>query len=231
MKRLTHYLVTRIIRTILAILCRVDAAELAKLPRQGPYMIIVNHVNFLEVPLLYAWLQPRIVHSLVKEETWNNPFLAFLANTWHAIPLKRGTADFAAFGAAEQVFKDGGILIMAPEGTRTGNGVLKKAHGGAALLAWYNRVPVYPLAHTGGEHFYHNLRRLRRTTFRFIAGDPVMVSADPSQKLDSGLRRQLTDELMGRLAILLPEEQRGFYLEQAAKTPQLLEIINRTEHA
>lgn len=226
MRWLVHGVVTGFVKTALRILCRVDASALAGLPRSGPYLVVINHVNFLEVPLVYTFLQPRRLYSLVKAETWRNPLLGFLANTWHAIPLQRGVTDFRALNAAGSVFKAGHMLVMAPEGTRSGTGVLKKAHGGAALLAFQHRVPVYPLAHTGGERFRSNLRRLRRTPFTFHLGQPFMVRAIEDQPMTSALRQQLTTEIMGQLATLLPPEQRGVYADQVGRQPSLLEFIH-----
>lgn len=222
MRVLVHNLVTQLIKFILSVICRVDASALEGLPAEGPYMVIINHVNFLEVPMVYTYFQPRKVYSLVKEETWKNPVLGFLADTWHAIPLRRGVADFAAFSAAEQVFKNGNLLVMAPEGTRTGNGVLRKAHGGAALLAWHHGIPVYPVAHTGGEQFHERFRKLKRTPFTFHVGEPFIVCPPEGASLDAAARRQVTSEMMGRLARLLPSEQRGEYREQAEAPPESL---------
>ncbi len=225
MRRAIHCAVTAVIKALLRLLCKVDASALELLPRTGPYMIVVNHVNFLEVPLIYSFLQPRAAYSLVKEETWHNPLLGALATLWHAIPIKRGSADFAALGAAERVFEDGNILIVAPEGTRTGTGVLKKAHGGAALLAHRYGVPIYPLAHTGGQFFYANIKRLRRTPFTFHVGAPFLLSAKAKAAFNGEARRQATMEIMGRLAALLPPEQRGLYASEAEREPRFLAYL------
>lgn len=225
-RRAIHFTITAAIKALLRILCAVDASALERLPRSGPYMIVVNHVNFLEVPLIYSFLQPRATFSLVKEETWRNPLIGALATLWHAIPIKRGSADFAALGAAKRVFEEGKILIVAPEGTRTGTGVLKKAHGGAALLAHRYGVPVYPLAHTGGQFFFSNIRRLRRTAFRFHVGAPFSLRTEPAAPFSAEARRQATAEIMGRIAALLPTEQRGAYAAEAEREPLLLTFLD-----
>ncbi|HOE07713.1 MAG TPA: lysophospholipid acyltransferase family protein [Treponemataceae bacterium] len=220
-KRFIHFTVTGFIYIVLSILCKVDKSEISRLPEKGPCLFVTNHVNFLEVPLIYTCVQPRIVHSLIKMETWKNPFLRFLAGIWHAIPIKRGTADFSAFSAAEQVFKNEGILIMAPEGTRSKTGILQRGHAGAVLLAVHNNVPIYPLVHTGGEKFYTNLKKVRRTAFKFHVGKPFYINTN-GEKLDSAFRQKLTTQLMSRIAVLLPEEQRGHYaFENLDFTPNL----------
>jgi 1-acyl-sn-glycerol-3-phosphate acyltransferase len=219
-------LVTTAIRLILRILCRVDADELERLPGTGPYLIVVNHVNFLEVPMLYTFIAPRVaparLYSLIKVETWKNPFLRFLAGIWYAIPIERGTSDFSAFRAANRALEARNVLILAPEGTRSGDGVLRGGHPGAIVLALHNRIPVYPVVHVGGHLLYHNLLRLRRTPFRFRVGEPFRVDLPRGTRLRASLRRQITDETMGRIAALLPREQRGRYLEEAEREPAYL---------
>lgn len=226
MRRMFSGIVSALIKIILLIICRIDAGEVSKLPQDGAYLLVMNHVNFLEVPVMYLFLRPRKLYSLVKEETWKNPFLGYLADSWDAIPIKRGAADFTAFSAAEKVFKSGHMIIMAPEGTRSGNGVLARAHGGAVLLAVRNGVPVYPIAHTGGECFYSRIRRLRRTPFTIRVGEPFTVRLDKGEKLDSSLRREITGEIMGRIAVLLPESQRGVYAEAALAEPKHLRYLD-----
>jgi 1-acyl-sn-glycerol-3-phosphate acyltransferase len=227
MKRFIHFVVTGIINGLLHLLCKIDKTELSKIPAHSPCLLITNHVNFLEVPLLYTSLQPRILYSLLKEETWDNPFFSFLAGIWHAIPIKRGAADFTAFSAAEAVFQNNNMLIIAPEGTRSGTGILQRAHPGAVVLAVHNNVPIYPVAHTGGEKFYKQLKKCRRTDFTFHVGEPFYIHIDKDEKLDSSLRKILTAEMMSRLAVLLPEWQRGFYAASIKEPTPHLSFIGK----
>ena len=67
------YVVAPIVRVILGIACRIDRSELAKVPRKGPLILVTNHVNFLEAPLLYAFLDPRNIAGFAKADTWRNP--------------------------------------------------------------------------------------------------------------------------------------------------------------
>src|SRR4030042_2525273 len=97
---LTYSIVTYSIKSLTRILCKVDDHELIKVPDQGPLIIASNHINFMEVPLLYTHLQPRNVTGFAKAETWKNPVMGYLFNMWEAIPLRRGQADSRAFRAA-----------------------------------------------------------------------------------------------------------------------------------
>ncbi|HEY68873.1 MAG TPA: 1-acyl-sn-glycerol-3-phosphate acyltransferase, partial [Thermoflexia bacterium] len=72
---LTYRAVTSTIKGLTRLLCRVDDAQLARVPDRGPLIVVANHVNFLEVPLLYTHLLPRPVTGFAKAENLSNPIL------------------------------------------------------------------------------------------------------------------------------------------------------------
>ncbi len=218
------------IKRLTRILCRVDGVQLERVPACGPLILVINHINFLEVPLLYTHLQPRPVSTLAKAETWHNPALAFLADLWGAIPLRRGEADVAAVQAGLAALKAGYILAVAPEGTRSGDGCLQRGHPGVVTLALRSGAPLLPLAHYGGERFYRNVGTLRRTDFHIVVGQPFMLDA-LGIKVTREVRQQMADEIMYRLAALLPPAYRGAYagLESAAaRAPRFLTPLEET---
>jgi len=205
-------IVSPLVRALLAGVCRVDSAQLARIPRHGPLIVALNHVNFLEVPLLYTHLYPRDSVGMVKRETWDNPLLRFLADTWDAIPLDRGATDLGAMRRALEVLRSRRILLIAPEGTRSGHGRLQRGHGGIVQLAARSGSPIVPIAHFGGERFWDNLKSIRRTAFAFRVGDPFRLKV-PAGGLTRSVRDEMTDEIMNRIALLLPPRYRGVYAD------------------
>ena len=89
----TAWLVNTTLKRVTRLLCRVDDHQLARIPPAGPLILVSNHINFIEVPLVYTHLLPRPVTGFAKAETWNNPAMAYLFNLWKAIPLRRGEPD------------------------------------------------------------------------------------------------------------------------------------------
>jgi 1-acyl-sn-glycerol-3-phosphate acyltransferase len=217
--KFAHWAVTSIIRRLVRILCRIDARQLAKVPERGPLILIGNHVNFLEAPVLYTHLHPRPMTAFVKVETWDSPPLAMLADLWGAIPLQRGEADLSALRAGLKALEEGQIVGMAPEGTRSGDGRLQRGHPGIVLLALRSNAPVQPLVTYGGEMFWSNLPHLRRTDFHVAVGRPFTLSAN-GVKMTHEVRQQMTDEMMYQMAALLPPAYRGAYsdLDNASET-------------
>lgn len=207
-------IVDPVLAFVLRLFCRVDAGEIRKIPATGPLIIIMNHINFLEVPLMYLQMKPRPALALAKKETWKTPGYAFLARIWGGIPLDRSGADLSALKRSEEHLAAGGIIMLAPEGTRSGNGVLREGHAGVVTLAARSGAPVMPVAHYGGEQFWSNFRRLRRTDVRFRVGPAYRVDFG-GETVTGRKRKAALAELMAALALLMPEEYRGFYAEHA----------------
>jgi len=222
---LTKRVVDGIIGGLLRVLCRVDGAQLEKVPAEGPLLLVTNHVNFLEIPVLHIHLRPRPVIGLAKTESWDKPIVRYLFNLWGAIPIRRGETDRAALRQCLTTLERGYILAVAPEGTRSGHGRLQQGHPGAVMLALKSGAPLLPLVFYGGETFWENLKRLRRTSFHIVVGDPFRVHVG-DQKVRRELRRQIADEIMYQLAALLPTAYRGVYSDLEAATEDYLQFAS-----
>ena len=201
---------TRGLKSITRVLCRVHDAQLVRVPLKGPLILATNHINFLEVPLMFTHLQPRPLTGFAKAETWDNPLMAWLFDLWGAIPLERGEPDLKALRRGMDVLERGGILTVAPEGTRSGSGQLQRAHGGIVFVAQHSRAPILPVVYYGGERLYDNLRNLRRTDFHIVVGEPFLLHLE-GIKLTKEKRQEIADAIMFRLAALLPDAYRGAY--------------------
>ena len=217
------WLVNTTLKRVTRLICRVDDHQLARIPAAGPLILVSNHINFIEVPLVYTHLMPRPVTGFAKAETWNNPAMAYLFNLWKAIPLRRGEADLAGLRRGLAALAAGHILAVAPEGTRSGDGCLKRGHPGIVLLAALSGAPVLPLVYYGSERFRSNLTRLRRTDFHIRVGEPFSVRPQ-TERISSPVRQQIADEIMYQLAALLPPPYRGEYADLARATKEYLEI-------
>lgn len=202
------------------ILCRIDDAQLTRVPTRGPLILVTNHINFLDAPLIYTHLLPRTVTAMAKTETWDNPLLGFLFSLGGAIPLRRGEADVGGVRRALAVLEAGHILAVAPEGTRSNHGRLQPGHPGVTLLALRSGAPLLPVAHYGGEGFRRNVTRLRRTSFHIVVGRPFYLDAH-GQAVTRQLRQRMVDEIMCQLAALLPPAYRGHYAGLAASESYL----------
>jgi 1-acyl-sn-glycerol-3-phosphate acyltransferase len=203
--------VAPIVNAILGILCRVDVKELAKVPRKGPLIIAMNHINFLEAPLLYGHLYPRDIAGFAKVETWGVPVIGTLARIWECVPVYRGAQDMRSMRMALEVLAQGRMLNVMPEGRRSHDGKLGRGQAGIVAIALRSGVPILPIAQFGGEKFWRNFKRGRRTDVRFRVGEPFMLRRPGPGESRAAMRSEAADEIMRSIAALLPEEYRGVY--------------------
>ncbi len=202
--------VNAFLKWVIRKMVQVDEAELVQVPWKGPLILVANHINFLEVPLLYSHLYPRPITGWAKHENWKNPFLAFLFNLFNAIPIRRGERDLNAMNRALEAVKKGMILAISPEGTRSNVGKLARGKPGVVLLAQRSGAPILPVAYYGGELFWRKLFRLRWSHFYIRVGHPFTVLAG-SEVPSRDVRQEITDEIMYQVAALLPPYYRGYY--------------------
>ncbi|MCX6071801.1 MAG: lysophospholipid acyltransferase family protein [Chloroflexi bacterium] len=214
-----HRLTIGTLKALTRALCRIDDAQLERVPAHGPLILVTNHINIVEVPLLYTHLLPRPAACLVASVRWENPFYRWLLNGAQMIPLHRGEADIAALREGLRRLAQGWIVIIAPEGTRSHTGRLQRGKAGVVPLALRSGAPLLPLVFFGHEGFGDNVRRLRRTYFHIAVGQPFRLKPR-GDGVTREVRQAMADEIMRVLAALLPPENRGVYANFAEHPPR-----------
>ena len=193
-----------------------------RLPLDGPIAMIGNHVNFMD-PIFPYLACPRYVKGMTAVETYSRFLFSFLAWTVDAIPVERGTPDRAAIRACIAALDAGEALYVAPEGTRSNDGRLQRGLAGVTLILLRagTHIPIYPLGYHGVEDFWPYAKRLRRTPIQVVVGEPFYLDPPPG-RVRQQVREEITAEMMGQIAALLPEKNRGVYAGQVGRTPRYL---------
>lgn len=217
MKKFSLRLITLLLRIYFRISLRLDAPGMDKFPTQGPLIIITNHTGQMEVPVLATLLQPRKITGWAKAEAFDNLFLRWVFWAWEIIPVRRGEADMKALKRALRALEREYIFGVAPEGTRNKTGILRRALPGTVIIALHSGAPIIPAVHWGGEVFLKNLKRFKRTDFHIRIGEPFRINVE-GVKVTAEVRQQIADEMMYRIAKLLPEEYRGEYSDMSKAT-------------
>ncbi len=199
-----------ILRRIFSLLCRIDKKAFECFPKKGPLILVGNHINFIEVPLLVSHLDNPLLTGLAKRETWDNPLFKILFNAWKIIPIDRGMVDREAVRLSLEALEQGKMLAIAPEGTRSRDGKLQPGKPGVVALAVQSGAPLQPFGFYGHENFWQNLKRLRRTDFHVAVGKPFRINPDVDFRSREA-RQEITDEIMYKIAECLPEKYRGHY--------------------
>jgi 1-acyl-sn-glycerol-3-phosphate acyltransferase len=197
---------------------RAEIYGLGNLPKRGGAMIICNHINWFD-PILLLATSPRPILWMAKKEFLSYPVLSWFALQAGAFPVDRGKPDRSALRHAEQLLKDGMLVGMFPEGTRSRSGGLIEPFDGASLVAVRSNAPVIPCALIGTDRLPLSGSRVDTThrypKVRAIFGEPFMLE----QRAPDGTRRgldDLTDAMMIEIARLLPPAYRGVYAERSA---------------
>ena len=185
-----------------------------------------NHIGRLDGILVYYLARHLDVILLVAEKYQKVAILRWFVSRLDGIFVDRYNADFTALREVFRRLKKGGILAISPEGTRSPNGALQAGWPGASFLALKTGLPVVPVSMIGCEDsiFFPILRRLRRTPVLIRVGKPFYLVPVPG--LDRQAEIQLhTEELMCRIAALLPPAYRGVYTDH----PRLQELLAETQ--
>lgn len=227
---LTGRIVTSIIKGMIDNRCIIDDKELEKIPFRGPAIIIVNHTNFLEVPLIYTHLMPKSIVGLSKEENLKIPLFGFLMRQWDSIAIKRGSAAMSSFKKISEILQQNKILVLAPEGSRNKTGVMKKAYPGIITMAMQNNVPIIPMAHFGSENFWANMKRFKKTNFNIRVGTPFYIETG-EEKITGKVRKDLLFSIMAQIAKLLPEKYRGEYSDIEAADEKYLRFLEEGSYS
>ncbi|TVQ38113.1 MAG: 1-acyl-sn-glycerol-3-phosphate acyltransferase [Spirochaetaceae bacterium] len=227
--KLKERVLNALTRLMLRMTCRIDAAQMQTIPREGPALLLSNHVTNIEGPLYYVLLRPRRITALAKRELWDKPFTRLFMETWNIIPVVRGGVDSRAMRECMRALDEGYILGMAAEGTRSKTGVLRQGQPGATLLATRKNVPIYPIVHWGLLDLKTNLKRLRRTPVSIRVGRPFRLCKPGDEAITAVDRRKMVDEMMYQLAILLPAELRGDYADLSRMTTAYVQFCGDAE--
>lgn len=201
-------------------LCDVTITGAEKLPRTGAAIVAINHLGFLDPALGLVCIRRPDLTGWVADKHKNNPLYSFFIKAADGIWLDRENVDMNALRKALQALKEGRIFGLAPEGTRSPTKAMLKAKEGASYLAISSGAPIYPMAVTGTEDSASDWLRLRKPVLTATFGDPFTLPPFTPGNRQAELERG-TDEIMCRIAVMLPEKYRGVYADH----PRLKELL------
>ena len=216
------YFIRWLVRTVFNLLAEVEITGYEYLTRDISYVLATNHLGIVDAPIAFYALDRWDMYIPVAEKWEQNPFLNWLGRYFNFIFIDRFNPDIKAMRRIIDVMKEGNILVIAPEGTRSRVGSLIEGKPGVSYLATKLSRPIVPVAIAGTEDkvFWGNVKRLRRNHVIVKAGPAFTLPPLPKENRDEALKKY-TDEIMCRIAVLLPEKNRGVY----ANHPRLKELL------
>ena len=197
-----------IARALFTLLTRWEVRGRENIPADGPVLVVANHLNLTDPPLLGISLGRKMMF-MAKEELFRSPLAACFVGGFGAFPVRRGKLDRKAMRQAQQVLTDGMALIMFPEATRSKTARLQRAYPGSALIAMRIGVPILPVGVIGTEKVRGVGWIFRRPRITINIGRTFQLPSGKKLTRD-GLAKN-TDLIMERIAELLPPKYRGVY--------------------
>ena len=204
-----YYFGRFLIRLLMLLLTRWQVKGKENIPCQGPLLIVANHLNLADPPILGAAIRRKAVF-MAKEELFQQRFSSYIVRNLGAFPVRRGGLDRKALKQAEQILAQGMALIMFPEGKRSDDSQLQPAFPGSAFIASRIGAPILPVGITGTENIGGLTWWLRRPRITVNIGHVFQLPSSNS-KLTRIERARLTNSIMEHIAELLPPEYRGVY--------------------
>ena len=190
------------------LVCRYRVSGRQHVPATGPLLIVANHLSWYD-PLIMGVVLPRRVWFFTKQEVFRWPIVGGLCLLTGQIPVRRGASDMAALERALVYLRQGRAVMIFPEGTVERQEQMLPARTGAAMLALRSGATVLPIAHTG-------TRRILRSLRSWFPRVCIEIGAPFTPQLPEGMGRKavlrdVTAEIMQRIAAMLPPDERGAY--------------------
>lgn len=213
-----------LIHFVIDLIARVEIQGRENIPTQGGFVIATNHLGRLDVSLLFYALEGDFILPVAEkyERHW---LYGPIGDAMGAIWLDRFNADVGSVREILARMKAGGILVIAPEGTRSKTEAMAEGKPGVAYLAMKAGLPIVPIALAGTEDrlVAERLKHLKKSGIKIVVGPAFMLPPVKGREREAALR-QYTDEIMCRIGALLPEKYRGVYAEH----PRLKELLTRS---
>jgi len=210
------------IRSLVKTLTKFSVENKERLPKEGGVLVTTNHLSRLDTPILLAITDRDDLVAIVAKKYKEKPFFKWiLEKVATMVWMDRTTTDFSAIREAIEQLRKGAMVGIAPEGTRSRESTgLLAGKPGAALMVARTSAPIVPVGIIGSDKINQHFLRLRRPPVTVRVGE-VYTLPEMDRDDRQGWLSRSTEEIMCRIAALLPPEYRGFYKDH----PRLQELL------
>jgi 1-acyl-sn-glycerol-3-phosphate acyltransferase len=198
-------------RNLFRLLSRVQVTGIKNIPKEGAYVIAVNHVSIFEPPLITSFW-PYSIEVAGAVEILERPIQSQIMRLYGTIPVYRGRFDRQLIHTMVGRLKAGRPVLIFPEGTRSHKPGLQQASTGVAYIAAKGGVNVLPVGITGTAVLADEIRKFRRTQLVMSVGEMIELPEIPWRSAErKEILRHQTERIMHAIAGLLPIAYQGFY--------------------
>lgn len=167
-----------------------------RVPLKGGVVLVCNHQSFLD-PVLATLALRRECHYMARDTLFKNERFRWLIESLNAFPIKRGTADISSIKETLRRLKDGALITVFPEGTRTPDGSVLPMQSGVVLIARKAGVPMIPTLILGAFEAWPRHAKLPRPRPVIVAyGEPLspeQIKTMDEKECVAELRRRIIE--------------------------------------
>lgn len=178
-------------------------------PAEGPVLLLCNHQSNLD-PVLVGMSCERHLHYLARETLFDIPWLRGLMLSLNAIPIDRDGSGLAGLKATMKVLKQGRIVLLFPEGTRTKDGEVHRLKPGFCTLARRCKATLVPVAIEGAFDSWPRGTSLPKPhPVSIVFGKPISPERVVEIKTDPELVQAVETEIRRCHGLARRQMQRG----------------------
>jgi 1-acyl-sn-glycerol-3-phosphate acyltransferase len=216
-------LIRWVIVDLLTLITRTEVDGLERIRAlEGQAIVAANHLGRLDAAFSFVLVKRDDLIMIVAEKYREWPIFRWLVRQLDLLWIERFEADLGTLKEVLRRLAAGGILLIAPEGTRSDTEALLEAKPGVAYIAAKSGAPVVPAAVYGTEDRVVKaaFKSFKRPEVHVVVGEAFHIPPLPRENRDEFLQQQ-TVEIMARIAVLLPKKYRGVYTDH----PRVAELL------
>jgi 1-acyl-sn-glycerol-3-phosphate acyltransferase len=193
-------------RMLMPLAYKLDIKGQEKFPKDGPLLVVANHVAVMEAVLMAAY-SPRVVELLGASDIPNDKINDIVMNAYGFIPVNRGHMDTGAMKSALGVLNQGGVIGLFPEGGTWAAGRMKPQIG-VAWLSLHGNAAVVPIGFGGLAGALGQGLRLKRPPLSMNVGEPIPAAKIPPGRNRKEYLAEYATRVLKAITELVPAEDR-----------------------
>ncbi len=196
---IANYLLTALLSIVLTVYNRLTVRGVENLPSKGPYILAPNHLSIVDAPTVMAKIPWRIssqIYFLGTTDFFGGPISSRIAKLIHVIPVDMDARLYGAMQLSAYVLRQGKILCVFPEGTRSRDGRIKEFKKGVGIIAKELNIAAVPVAINGTYEMMPSGKYFPKPAkVRVSFGKPI----DPGNMDYDEIVKRLYEEVVGLL--------------------------------
>jgi 1-acyl-sn-glycerol-3-phosphate acyltransferase len=206
-----RYLLGYLALFLVSLLAKIQIRGSENIPKKSPFILVCNHFNRLDPPFVIFTIK-RPINFLMASDQTVEAHLMWAPWLYGFIPTNRQKIAPSTIKQAITALKKGEVVGIFPEGGATEQ-YIRPAKNGAAYLAMTTGVQILPMSLIGMNNIWTNWFKGIRPKLKINVGKTFFSMPLPNEYKERDKAIKTTsEEIMCRIAALLPDEYHGVYV-------------------